>query len=150
MPSLDAAHGAQPIDRLKGEIRMLSRDERGAPAVDFAHSGTGTAIPFLHPEIMHLHGFQHRPEQGALLGMAIFTREDIAAFLLHKTRIFLLHNQRTACLTARNSRYRITTHLPKKTSIEESMLQYARRKKSQRAHQSIESSTFYGFLCLFS
>ena len=57
---------------------MLAGDETGAPSVDLTQKGTGTEIPVLNPEVIRLHGRQHRSKQRALLGMAIFTGKDIA------------------------------------------------------------------------
>ncbi len=58
---------------------MLAGDETGAPAVDLAQKGTGTEVPVLDPEVVRVHGLQHQPQQGAFLGMAIFTGKDIAS-----------------------------------------------------------------------
>ena len=40
---------------------MLAGDEPGAPCVDLAQKGTGTEVPVLNPEVVRLHGLQHRP-----------------------------------------------------------------------------------------
>jgi hypothetical protein len=57
---------------------MLAGDETGTSAVDLAQKGTGTKVPVLNPEVVHLHGLKHLPEHRALLRMAVFTGKDIA------------------------------------------------------------------------
>jgi hypothetical protein len=58
MPGLDAAHGPQRIDHLKGEALMLTRDETRASSIHLAQKGTGTEVAVLNPEIVGLHGLQ--------------------------------------------------------------------------------------------
>src|SRR5262249_18896890 len=74
---LDTAHGAQSTDDIKGESLMLAGDESSTPLGDLAQKGTRAEVPVLYPEVARLYGGQHRPEQGALLGMTVFTRKDI-------------------------------------------------------------------------
>ena len=55
---------------------MLARNEPGAADIKPVQKGTRTEIAVLDPEVIGLHSFQHRPEQRALLRMAIFTGKD--------------------------------------------------------------------------
>ena len=57
---------------------MVPGDKAGLPAVDRAEKSTGTEIAVLPPEVVRLHRLHDLLEEGAFLGMAIFTGKDSA------------------------------------------------------------------------
>ena len=57
---------------------MLAGDKSGATSIDLAEKGTGTEIAVLDPEVVGMHRLQDLRQEGAFLGMAIFTGKDIA------------------------------------------------------------------------
>ena len=56
---------------------MLTDHEETAPRVDLAEKGLGTKIAIGDPQVIPPDALEHRPEERALLGMAIFARKNL-------------------------------------------------------------------------
>jgi hypothetical protein len=75
---LDASRRAEWTDNLIGQSFMLARDEKAPATVNIAEQLPCTKVAISNPEVIGLHGLENRRKQRALLGMAIFTRKDVA------------------------------------------------------------------------
>ncbi len=56
---------------------MLTDDEAAPPRVDLGEKGAGTKMAIGNPQSIFLDAREDRPQEGALLRMAIFTGKDI-------------------------------------------------------------------------
>jgi hypothetical protein len=74
---LDAAACTQCAHHLGGQPVMLTRDAQATATVNIAEQRPRTTAAIGNPEVIRLHGLEHRLTQRALLRVAIFTRKDV-------------------------------------------------------------------------
>jgi hypothetical protein len=73
----DTAARAQRCQNLTGQSLMLPDDKEAPAPVGLGEKRSGTKIAVGNPQIIWLDTLEHRPEQRALLRVAIFTRKDL-------------------------------------------------------------------------
>ena len=97
VPRLHPTERVQRADNLKGQAPVLPEDKGGSTRVNVAEKVPRTKVAIGDPEVTRLHRTQYRGEQRALLGVSIFTRNDIT----HSARRGLVDHQRLAGQGAR-------------------------------------------------
>src|SRR6266702_2791645 len=77
LPRWRATARAQRAAHLPGQSLMFTDHEAASPRVDLGEKGAGTKIAIGDPQIIPRDARKDRPEERALLRMAIFTGKDI-------------------------------------------------------------------------
>lgn len=92
LPCLHPTERVQRAEKLTGYAPVFSDDKGSPPRVNVAEKLTRTEVAIGNPEVTRLHRLEDAPEERSLLGMAIFTRKDIA----HQAHAGLVDYERLA------------------------------------------------------